>query len=139
MKRSELNIINNAIIGLINDKIEINGSICGLPLKFEVRKKAHSILKKITDTIEISDKTYKEMYGEILEKYKIPEGTTEIKKDIHPDAYEELINLQKQVNDEDFNIDFSGLEFTDKDFQTSNGRDLDIGANIGPILEYLYK
>lgn len=139
MKRSQLNALRGAILEFINDKIEINGTLCGLPIKYEVRKKSHQILKKITEAVESSDKASKEIHTGILEKYGISESAIEIKKEEQPDAYEELIKLQKQVNDEDILINFSGFEYTDEDFKTSNGRNLDIGANISPILEYLYK
>ena len=139
MKRVQLNALNSSIIALINDKVDINGSLCGLPLKFEVRKKSHTILKKIAESIEASDKAFQEMNIEVLKKYGISENTSEISKVEHPEAYKALELLHKQLMEEDINVDLEEFMFTDDDFKTSNGKSLDIGSNISPILEYLYK
>ena len=125
MKKIELEIRKNSIIGLINEDLAIS---------FSTRVKCQKELLNIETALKPINTALETAQKEIIEKNDLKVesngqivGTEENKK-----AVLELVELQHESNN--INVDIELTKFEEKDFKNSKGEDLDIKTNISSLI-----
>ena len=125
MKKIELVIRKNSILGLINEDLAIS---------FSTRVKCQKELLNIETALKPINTALETAQKEIIEKNDLKVesngqivGTEENKK-----AVLELVELQHESNN--INVDIELTKFEEKDFKNSKGEDLDIKTNISSLI-----
>ena len=125
MKKIELEIRKNSIVGLINEDLAIS---------FSTRVKCQKELLNIETALKPINTALETAQKEIIEKNDLKVesngqivGTEENKK-----AVLELVELQHESDN--INVDIELTKFEEKDFKNSKGEDLDIKTNISSLI-----
>ena len=125
MKKIELEIRKNSIVGLINEDLAIS---------FSTRVKCQKELLNIETALKPINTALETAQKEIIEKNDLKVesngqivGTEENKK-----AVLELVELQHESNN--INVDIELTKFEENDFKNSKGEDLDIKTNISSLI-----
>ena len=125
MKKIELEIRKNSIVGLINEELAISFST-RVKCQREVLN-IETALKPISTALETAQKEIIEKNDLKVESNGQIVGTEENKK-----AVLELVELQNESDN--MNVDIELIKFEEKDFKNSKGEDLDIKTNISSLI-----